>query len=134
MECVIDTNVLVYEMVENSDFHEKAEELFDSMNRCIIPTTVIEEFVRVLGNMDVKEVIIYERLEELLNTTKIEIIPISHSNMSEATKSILKHKLSFRRFNDELILSVAKSEKMPLFTFDRKLISRCNDEGVKSLI
>ncbi len=134
MECVIDTNVLVYEMVENSDFHKKAEELLDSVDRCLIPTTVIEEFVRVTNGMNIKGSVIHERLEELLNAANMEIIPISHSNISEAAKSILKHKLSFKRFNDELILSVAKSEKLPMLTFDSVFIASCEREGVKSIV
>lgn len=36
-----------------------------------------------------------------------------------------EEKTSFKRFNDKLILSIAKQKEVPLFTFDRELNEEC---------
>jgi hypothetical protein len=45
MRAVIDTSVLIYDLVEDSEFHKEAEELLDSLEEWLIPSIVVHEFV-----------------------------------------------------------------------------------------
>ena len=44
MKAVIDTNILIYDLVEDSELHKEAEELLDSLEEWLIPSLVIHEF------------------------------------------------------------------------------------------
>jgi len=44
MKAVIDTNILIYDLVEDSEFHKEAGELLDSLEEWLIPSLVIHEF------------------------------------------------------------------------------------------
>jgi predicted nucleic acid-binding protein len=133
MECVIDTNVLIYEAIEDSEFHDKTDRLLDKITRRIIPTVVLEEFIYAIAGLGISNNKIGEKIAELTGSAAIDIIPISVSNIENAVGLVSKNNLSFRSFNDQLILSIAKAEKLPLFTFDTKLISVCTNEGVESI-
>lgn len=131
MECVVDTNVLVYETIEDSELHKEAIVGLEKIERRVIPTVVIEELVYVLKGLSASNEIIKGRVEELLKTEGFDVIPINSNNIYEAVNLVTRHKVSFSKFNDKLILSVAKSEKLPLFTFDKELKAECRKEGVE---
>jgi predicted nucleic acid-binding protein len=131
MECVIDTNVIINEMIEDAELHDSAVNGLEKIKRILIPTVVVEELVYALKNLSISDEIIKNKIEELLKTDNIEIISINSLNFQEATKLIIKHKVSFKRFNDKLILSVAKIGQIPLFTFDRDLMAQCRKENVE---
>ena len=133
MDCVIDTNVLVYEMVEDSELHSAAAAALKKVTKRIIPTIVLEELVYALMQLGVTDSIIKKKLEELLNSEWNQIIPIVPMHMQGAMEVLARHKTSFRRFNDKVILSTAKTEQVPLITFDRELLAECKKEGVDTI-
>jgi len=45
MRAAIDTNVLIYDLVEDSEFHKEAEELLDSLEEWLITSIVVHELV-----------------------------------------------------------------------------------------
>ena len=47
MEAVIDTNVLIYEFIEDSEYHNEAKEVLNKIDIIIIPEMVINEFIYV---------------------------------------------------------------------------------------
>ncbi len=132
MECVIDTNALVYEMIEDSEHHAEAVSTFNKIEHRVIPSVVIEELVHVLKQLDVKEEIIRKKLEEILSDEGTEIAPVTAANIEGAANLIASHSVSFRRFNDKLVLSVARTGGLPLFTFDKDLLSQCRKENIKN--
>jgi len=50
-ECVIDTNALVYDTIEDSEHHETARAIIDNLDICIIPSVVLEEFIFTLAKL-----------------------------------------------------------------------------------
>ncbi len=121
MKAVIDTNVLIYDRIEDSIFHEEARKKLDELENWFIPSVVIEEFVFVLTQLNVNKNIIGKMVEEILTNKKAVIIPLEKIDVSNATSFILSEATSFKKFNDKLILSVAKRKNAPLFTFDSEL-------------
>ncbi|MEO2152327.1 MAG: PIN domain-containing protein, partial [Thermococcus sp.] len=45
MHGVIDTNVLIYDTFEDTEFHKKAEETLESLDRWYVPAIVTQEYV-----------------------------------------------------------------------------------------
>ncbi|MEM1546176.1 MAG: PIN domain-containing protein [Candidatus Methanomethylicia archaeon] len=131
MEALIDTNVLVYDTIEDSVFHEEAKKTLDKLDRWLIPSVVIEEFVLVLNQLNLKREIIGKKIDEILKSKRIEIVSIERSDLSSACISVLSEKLSFKKFNDKIILSIAKRRKTHLFTFDSELKKEGKRYGVE---
>jgi predicted nucleic acid-binding protein len=118
-ECVIDTNALVYDTIEDSEHHETASTIIDSLDICIIPSVVLEEFIFTLVKLGLDNKIIYEKVLDLLET--FEYLPIEKEDIINALNMIEKEKVSFKKFNDKLILCIAERRKAKLLTFDKEL-------------
>jgi Predicted nucleic acid-binding protein, contains PIN domain len=118
-ECVIDTNVLVYDTIEDSEHHETASAIIDNLDICIIPSVVLEEFIFTLAKLGLDNKIIYEKVIDLLET--FEYLPIEKEDIINALNMIEKEKVSFKKFNDKLILCIAERRKAKLLTFDKEL-------------
>jgi predicted nucleic acid-binding protein len=130
-EAIVDTNVLVYDMIEDSVFHEKAASLLDALKRPLIPSVVVEEFLLVLEQLGVSRELIGRKLEEILSWG--ELVPLGKENFKTSLSMILREGLSFKRFNDKLVLSVAEKRKLPLLTFDAELRKESIRRGVRVL-
>ncbi|MGQ9597251.1 MAG: PIN domain-containing protein [Thermoproteota archaeon] len=121
VEAVIDTNVLIYDTVEDSVYHKDAEEKLSNLRKWVIPTVVLEEFAIVLLQLRVGRSFIREKLLEILENEKVEIAPLTRQHFIDSVNTISKESTSFKRLNDKLIVSAAKSRKLPIFTYDREI-------------
>lgn len=121
VEAVIDTNVLIYDTVEDSVYHKDAEEKLSNLRKWVIPTVVLEEFAIVLLQLRVGRSFIREKLLEILENEKVEIAPLTRQHFIDSINTISKESISFKRLNDKLIVSAAKSRKLPVFTYDREI-------------
>ncbi|BAB65852.1 PIN domain-containing protein [Sulfurisphaera tokodaii] len=127
-KAIIDTNVIIYDYVEDSEYHKKAEELLDSLNKWIIPAIVIHELVWFLKDMKledkINDVFAYVRNE------KAEVICDSVNNIVDSLEILIREKLPLADYKDMIILSHAIREKLPLVTFDKKLSKIAKKYGV----
>ena len=130
-EAVVDTNVLVYDLIEDSVFHEKAVALLDGLKRPLLPSVVLEEFLLVLEQLKLDRELIGRKLEELLSLGTV--VPLEREEFRDSLGMVREEGLSFRKFNDKLILSVAKRRKVPVLTFDAELRREGARHGVKVL-
>lgn len=131
MESVIDTNVLVFDSIENSQFHQEARKILDGMDKWIIPTTVMEELVFVFSRLRLDRSFIIEKIKEILMNEKTELVAVTEDEIASALSLIASEKISFERFNDKLVLSVAEKRKIPLATFDVELGKECRRRDVE---
>jgi len=130
MDCIIDTNVLVDYILLDSALHEKAKSDLEKVDYGFIPSVVIEELTHVLWRIGLDKKVINEKIGEVLDT--YEVIGIGEDEILRANSVIMKEEhTSFRKFNDKLILSIAKKKDTPLLTFDGGLIEECKAHGVK---
>jgi predicted nucleic acid-binding protein len=118
-ECVIDTNALIYDTIEDSEHHRIASAIIDNLDICIIPSVVLEEFIFTLAKLGLDNKIINEKVLDLLET--FEYLPIEKEDIINALNMIEKEKVSFKKFNDKLILCIAERRKAKLLTFDKEL-------------
>jgi hypothetical protein len=89
-KAVIDTNVLIYDYVEDSERHKEAEEILDSLEKWIIPTIVIHEVIWFLKGIGLDS-----RLDDVIayiQHQKAEIVCDCENNLNKVIE-ILKKKI-----------------------------------------
>ncbi len=131
MHAVIDTNVLIYDVVEDSKFHESAKELLDNLKRWLIPTITVYEFVWFFRDHNFNADETKDFLEQYIHSPKCKVIPDNGEFTSRAFELLEGSSLS--RFNDMVILAVAERYGA-IATFDRKLRSKAKKMNILILL
>ena len=120
-KAVIDTNVLIYDLFEDSMYHKEASSILDMLEAWIIPTIVIHEFIWFIKGLGLEIKNSYEVMLQYIGNEKSIIKPISDYHIRRALNIIFNEGLSLSRYNDKLILTIAMEEGAPIASFDRKL-------------
>ena len=132
MEGLIDTSVLVDYILLDAELHKEAVSCIGKLDKCFVATVVIEELVHVLQRLRLDKNVINDKLHEVLSSC--EVIGVTERTLLAASDTVMKEKdMSFRQYNDMLLLSIARDEQLPLLTFDRDLKVACSSNGVKLL-
>ncbi len=131
MTIVLDTNVLVYDTIENSLQHSIASEIINESENPIINSISIIEFGFVLPRYGINNDNVNIKLEELLHGDYFVVSWISESMLEKTSKFIVENKLSFRDLNDWIIAYDAFSRNAPLATFDKALSRKCKKIGIE---
>ena len=121
MYAVIDTSVLVYDTVEDSEKHSDAEELLESLDGWLIPSLVLYEYVWFFKRQGIESSEVKGLVEGYLSDPLCRILSDNGTHLKKAFEKIASRRLSLARFNDMVVLSHAMSERTPLATFDGKL-------------
>ena len=133
MHAVIDTNVLIYDTVEDSEKHDDVEELLESLGAWLIPTLVLYEYVWFFKRQGLEVNDVKELVEGYISDPLCRILVDNGTPLKKALEIITSQELSLARFNDMLILSHAIHEKAPLATFDRKLRENAEEFKIRVL-
>ncbi|MGP6208052.1 PIN domain-containing protein [Cuniculiplasma sp. SKW3] len=131
MRVFIDTNVLVYDTIENSPHHTRASELIDSSDDPIINSLSIVELGFVLPRYGIDNDNVRKKIDELLHSEYFTISWLSGRTMGKVTKFMVENNLSFRDFNDWIIAYDAYSRNIPLVTFDKILYNKCKKLSIQ---
>jgi predicted nucleic acid-binding protein len=128
MDLVIDTNILIYDFIENSEYHREVKE--KTRNKLlIVPTNILIEFILVCKKLDIDDKEIYKKVEEILENCFI--VEIDESLIKEAISICKEHKIDLKEINDIILLSISKKFGCYLYTYDKKLRKIGNKLGVK---
>jgi len=125
---VIDTSVLIYDLFEDSIYHDDASKLLDALSSWIIPSMVIHELIWFLRGLNVDKRLAINAIFQYIIHHKTRIVPIEVDDVTKALNVIKQEGISLSRYNDKVILAVALKLKIPLASFDRKL----RNEAIKS--
>ncbi len=131
MTVLVDTNVLVYDTIENSSHHDSASELIDESEDPIINSLSIVELGFVLPRYGIDNESVRIKIEELLHSDYFTVSWLSGKMMEKVSSFMVENKLSFRGFNDWIIAYDAYSRKVPLVTFDKILQKKCKKLGIQ---
>ena len=131
MTILVDTNVLVYDSIENSPHHDNASKLIDESGDPLINSLSIIELGFVLPRYGLDNESVRMKLEELLNSDYFTVSWLSRSMLEGASTFIAENSLTFRDFNDWIIAFDAHSRDVPLVTFDKTLSKKCKKLGVE---
>jgi len=126
LRAVVDTNVLIYAYFRDAERHEDARKLLSSLDNWIIPLVVVVElfwFGRGAG-LDAK------RTRDLILTYLMDRrVELAHNELDEILDSLSCE--DPLEWEDELILSIADREGVPLATFDSEMRERAKRRGIQ---
>ncbi|MCL4328400.1 MAG: PIN domain-containing protein [Candidatus Thermoplasmatota archaeon] len=131
MTMLVDTNVLVYDAIENSPHHDRASKLIDESEDPLINSLSIVELGLVLPRYGIDNDSVRMKLEELFYSDYFTVSWLSESMLEGASAFMAENGLSFRDFNDWIIAFDAHSRNVPLVTFDKTLSKKCKKLGVQ---
>ena len=69
-------------------------------------------------------------VKSLLSHRKIEIVLIEKRDILWSLENISRENISLARYNDKIILSLAKRLNVPLLSFDKQLLSQASRRGI----
>ena len=127
MEAVIDTNVVVFDTFEDSEFHSEATTKLDSIARWHLPSMTIHELVWFFKARKIQLSRARLKVEEYLTNEKTVFSQCTADDIRFATARMR----NYQEYNDLVILSVAKRLGLPLFTFDDELKQIAIQNSVK---
>ncbi len=130
MRAVIDTNVLIYDTYEDSMHHGDASQLLDRLEEWVIPLIVIYEYIWFLKGMGVDSSTALDKLEDYISSEKSRTYKEGELLIRKALGSLAEECISLNRFNDEVIIRIAREEGISLATFDKRMRSRARKLGV----
>ena len=132
MKLLLDTNVLVYDTVEDSEHHNEAVGIIDKAEEIILPSIVIHEYVWVmLKVIQASPSFIILKLHEYLEDPRTIYLLEPVSVLTSALKMLEEDREEVKEVNDYVVLAVATYCKSMLATFDRKLQERALRRGLK---
>ena len=133
MEAIIDTNILVYETIEDSMYHKEVVEKLKDLESLYIPTNILIEFILVMKKLKLENQIIMRKILEILEDPSTSLINIAKMDFKESLKIIIRENRDMKEINDKIILALAKRKNLPIYTYDRQLKQQARKYGVKVL-
>ncbi len=126
-----DTNVLVYETVEDSPRHTEAVRLLDEAERIILPSLVVHEYTWVMTRgLGVDPRFVAEKLGEYLGDPRVSYVAEPPEALRAALRLLAEHRRAARMLNDYIIMVTAKLLGARLATFDSRLARAAKSLGV----
>jgi uncharacterized protein len=114
---VLDTNVLIFDTFEDSEFHSEAARGLDSVDGWCIPSMAFHEFLWFFKGRYFQLAKAKVKVEEYLTNEKSTFAACTLDDIQFATERMK----SYHEYNDLVILSIAGRLKLPLFSFDGSL-------------
>ncbi len=130
MECIVDTNVLVYETFEDSESHEEVVKKLSEMELIYVPGVVILELTIILKRLKYDSSIILDKIREIFNRNRYVVLDIYVDDIIFAIDILSRHGKNVSSLNDKIVLSVAKRLGKPIYTYDKDLKRQCKRLGV----
>lgn len=127
LRAIIDTNVLVFDTFEDSEFHREATSGLDSLDGWDLPSMVFHELVWFFKSQQVAVSKANAKVKEYLTNEKTTFVPCSVDDVIFASSRMKSH----REYNDLMILSAAERMGLPLYSFDDGLKSSARRHGIE---
>jgi len=133
-EVVVDTNVYIHAVIQDSAKHREARNLIGSFSKIHLPIIVIYEIVWALRKLGLNGDKINEVLESIINDSRVKVVPDeAGKNSLQAMHHIISEKIDTANFNDKVILATALGLKLPIVTYDRELKKEASARGLETI-
>ncbi|MEM1848701.1 MAG: PIN domain-containing protein [Thermofilaceae archaeon] len=123
---VLDTNVLVYASVEDSEFHEESLKLLNERDS-VIPQIVVYEYIRVIAELTWDPLFVLTKIREL---AEYNVLCEPLHVVQRGVQLWAERNAPIRELNDCVILALALTLNAELATYDRKLRRLAEELGV----
>ncbi|MBS7611793.1 PIN domain-containing protein [Candidatus Bathyarchaeota archaeon] len=132
MRLLVDTNVLVYDTVEDSEHHKEASEIIDSATLLYIPSIVVHEYSWILLRyLNLNPVFTLTKMLEYLEDPRAVYQLESLDTLKLAFVMLKEDGGVVKEINDYIVLAFTIVNKLSLATFDRELRRKAGKRGVK---
>jgi uncharacterized protein len=128
-EAVVDTNVLIFDVFEDSEFHRDASKGLDSLEKWNLPSMVFHELVWFLRGREID----YSRASVIVEEYLTHEKTIYQQSPADDIRFAINRLKHFKNYNDYIILVAAKRLDLPLFTFDRELKKLASSLGIRTI-
>jgi len=108
---IVDTNVLIFDFIEDSQYHDVSRKLLNSLDRMLILPNILVEFILVSRRLKIRDEDIRSKVDEILKNSIL--VGVKKEDIKEAIS------LSLKEINDAIIVSVAKRLNLPIISLDR---------------
>ena len=116
-EAVVDTNVLIFDIFEDSEFHREASNGLDISEKWIVPSIVFHELIWFFRSKQIPIVRANSKIKEYLTNAKTIFLTCTADDVLFSISRVNNYGI----YDDYVILSIAKRLDLPLFTFDNDL-------------
>ena len=123
---VIDTNVFIYAILEDSEYHKQARNFLSSLERWIVPGIVVYELYWFFREEGYSREEIEGVVRSIIDSRRSKIV----GDAGEFTRRALELTSNPSRFNDMVILAVAEKYGK-LATYDKRLVKDAERLGIE---
>ena len=132
MRVLLDTNVLVYDTIEDSEHHNEASKIIDSAKEIYILPIVVHEYIWVmLKVVKVTPTFVLRKLREYLEDPRAVYMLESPDMLYDALRMLEEDKASIKEVNEYIIMSASLHRDLLLATYDKELRVRARRRGIK---
>ena len=121
MHAIIDTNIIIYDTIEDSMHHQESKELLNDLSGWLMPSIVMYEYIWFFRELKYNANQVNDLLQGRISHPKCKIVADDITYTQNALNLCISNNFSLSRFNDMVILSVAKKKNFPILTFDNNL-------------
>jgi predicted nucleic acid-binding protein len=129
LNAVVDTNVLIFDTFEDSEFHAEATATLDSSDRWFIPGIVFHELIWFFRSRGIPVSKAKQKVEEYLTNEKSSFLSCTTDDLRFASVRMR----GYPEYNDLVVLAAAKRLELPLLTFDEELRGLASRNSVRLL-
>jgi len=132
-QAVIDTNVYVHAIVEESPLNANARKILNEIELWITPVIVLYELTWVFRKLKLSLSDIVDIVFSIIENPRVKVVADNGSHVKRALTVLKNEKLNVAMFNDKVILSTAMYLNLPLATFDSELRRQAKKRGLPLL-
>ncbi|MEZ0346485.1 MAG: PIN domain-containing protein [Infirmifilum sp.] len=125
---ILDTNVLVYASLEDSEHHEEALALLNEED-ATVPQIVVYEYLRVIAELTGDPGFVAAKAREL---AELQVLCEAPRVLRLGVELWAKQGAPLRDLNDYIILALALTYRADLATYDQALRRLAEKHGVKT--
>ena len=134
MKLLADTNILIYDTIEDAEQHPTAAKIIETTDKIYIITTVLLEYTWVMvKKLGISPKIPAEKIEEYKTMKNTKIICEPPETITEALQLIQNDKANPREINDYIIITTAKYLQATIATYDKHLQRTAQKHSIPTL-
>jgi predicted nucleic acid-binding protein len=132
MKLLPDTNVLIYDTIEDCEHHSLAADIIDKAAEIYMLPIVVHEYIWVMLKLvQASPSFVSVKVQEYLEDPKTVYMLENVDVLTNSLRIIEEDKQNIKEVNDYIILATALKYNLTLATFDKKLKKTASERKLK---